>query len=115
MGNVTAAILGPLGYGNSLGKKGTSTDITFYNMKKGEDILTLIEPTRYPERLAPLFYAVSLAREAIVVVDEINAAFGECLVMLQCAEIKKGYFILRNYIPKEKIENSDQGHKLRKI
>ena len=103
MGNITVAILGALDYGSSLGKKGTSTDITFYNLKKGEDTVTLIEPTRYPERLAPLFYAVSLSKKAIVVVDQIDATFGECLVMLQCADIKSGYIILRNYIPKEKI------------
>ena len=103
MGNITVALLGALDYGNSLGKKGTSTDITFYNIKKGEATVTLIEPTRYPERLAPLFYAVSLSKEAIIVVDQIDATFGESLVMLQCADIKKGYIILRNYIPKEKI------------
>jgi selenocysteine-specific translation elongation factor len=103
MGNITVAVLGAIGYSANLGKKGTSTDITFYNIKKGEDTVTLIEPERYPERLAPLFYAVSLSKKAIVVVDQIDATFGECLVMLQCAEVKSGYFVLRNYIPKEKI------------
>ncbi len=115
MGNITAAILGALGYGSSLGKKGTSTDITFYNIKKGEDTVTLIEPTRYPERLAPLFYAVSLAKKAIVVVDQIDATFGESLVMLQCSDIKSGYIILRNYIPKEKIEPLLKGTTLEKF
>jgi selenocysteine-specific translation elongation factor len=115
MGNVTVAVLGALGYGSSIGKKGTSTDITFYNLKKGEDTVTLIEPTRYPERLAPLFYAVSLAKKAIVVVDQIDATFGECLVMLQCSGVKTGYFILRNYIPKEKIEPLIRGTSLEKF
>ena len=104
MGNITVAILGSLDYGSSLGKKGTSTDITLYNLKKGEDTVTFIEPTRYPERLAPLFYACALSKKAIVVVDELNATFGEYLVMLQCSDIKSGYIILRNYVPKEKIE-----------
>jgi len=115
MGNITVAVLGALDYGNSLGKKGTSTDITFYNLKKGEATVTLIEPTRYPERLAPLFYAISLSKKAIVVVDEINASFGECLIMLQCADIKSGYIILRNYIPKEKIEPLIKGTNLEKF
>jgi selenocysteine-specific translation elongation factor len=57
MGNLTVAILGKLGYSSNLAKKGTSTDITLYNLKKGEDVITFIEPTRYPDRLAPLFYA----------------------------------------------------------
>jgi selenocysteine-specific translation elongation factor len=77
MGNLTVAVLGAQGYGESLGKKGTSTDITLYNLKKGDDTVTFIEPTRYPERLAPLFYAASLAKKAVVVVDELNAVFGE--------------------------------------
>ena len=115
MGNITVAILGALDYGNSLGKKGTSTDITFYNIKKGEATVTLIEPTRYPERLAPLFYAVSLSKKAIVVVDQVDATFGESLVMLQCADIQSGYIILRNYIPKEKIMPLIKGTALEKF
>ena len=114
MGNITVAILGSLDYGSSLGKKGTSTDITLYNLKKGEDTVTFIEPTRYPERLAPLFYACALAKKAIIVVDEINATFGECLVMLQCSAITSGYIILRNYVPKEKIEALIKGTSLEK-
>jgi selenocysteine-specific translation elongation factor len=112
MGNIIVAILGALDYGSTLAKKGTATDITLYNLKKGEDTVTLIEPTRYPERLAPLFYACALAKEAIIVVDELNATFGEQLVMLQCLEIKTGYIVLRNYIPKEKIQPIIKGTSL---
>ena len=115
MGNVTVAILGALDYASNLGKKGTSTDITLYNLKRGEDTVTFIEPTRYPERLAPLFYACALAKKAIIVVDEINATFGECLVMLQCSDIKSGYIIPRNYVPKEKIEALIKGTSLEKF
>ena len=104
MGNITVAVLGAQGYAGGIGKKGTSTDISLYDIKKGEATITMIEPTRYPERLAPLFYACALATKAIVVVDALTAEFGEQLVMLQCSGIKSGYFVLRNYIPKEKIE-----------
>jgi selenocysteine-specific translation elongation factor len=115
MGNLTVAVLGSLSYGGNLGKKGTSTDITFYNLKKGEDTITFIEPTRYPERLAPLFYAVSLSTKAIIVIDELNATVGEQLVMLQCSSIKDGYIVLRNYIPKEKILPLIKGTSLEKF
>ena len=64
MGNLTVAVLGKQGYSSSLAKKGTSTDITLYNLKKNENTITFVEPTRYPERLAPLFYACSLAKKA---------------------------------------------------
>ena len=104
MGNLTVAVLGKQGYSSSLGKKGTSTDITLYNLKRGEDTVTLIEPTRYPDRLAPLFYACSLAKAAIVVIDELNATIGESLVMLQLCGVSSGYFVLRNYIAPEKVQ-----------
>ena len=96
MGNLMVAVLGVQGYSAAFAKKGTSTDITLYNLKKGEDTVTLVEPTRYPERLAPLFYAASEAKKAVVVVDELNATLGESLVMLQCCGVSSGYFILRN-------------------
>jgi selenocysteine-specific translation elongation factor len=115
MGNLTVAVLGAAEYAGSLGKKGTASDITLYNLKKGEGTVTFIEPTRYPERLAPLFYAVAMAEKAAVVVDELNSTLGECLVMLQCAGVTGGYFILRNYIPQEKITPLIKGTSLEKF
>ena len=109
MGNLIVAVLGVSGYSSTIAKRGTNTDITLYDLKKGEDIITLIEPTRYPERLAPLFFAISEAKKAIVIVDELNSTLGEILVMLQCCSIRSGYFILRNYVPREKVESIIKG------
>ena len=47
MSNLTVAVIGPEDYAQELGKKGTSSDITFYNLKKGSHTLTFLEPTRY--------------------------------------------------------------------
>ena len=109
MSNLTVAVIGPEGYAQDLGKKGTSSDITFYNLKKGDNTITFLEPARYPERLASLFFSVSMAARAILVVDEINAAFGECLIMLDCAGIREGILVLRNYITPEQIAPLIQG------
>jgi selenocysteine-specific translation elongation factor len=103
MSNLTVAILAPQDYAKDLGKKGTTSDITFYNMKKGEATVTLIEPTRYPEKLSSLFYTISLADRIVLVVDEINAAFGESVLMLQCAGKSTGYLVLKNYISLDQI------------
>ncbi|WP_048150242.1 EF-Tu/IF-2/RF-3 family GTPase [Methanolacinia paynteri] len=104
MPNLNVAVLGPHGYAKAIGKAGTESDITFYNLKKGEDTVTIIEPSRYPERVAPLYYAVAMSQSAILVVDAITPEFGECVVMLDCAGIKSGYVILRNYIDKSQID-----------
>jgi selenocysteine-specific translation elongation factor len=103
MTNLNVAILGALDYAKDLGKKGTTSDLSFYNLKKGEDTVTIIEPTRYPERLAPLFYAVSLAKKAILIVDQITPTFGECVIMLDCVGLKDGLVILRNYLSRDQI------------
>ncbi|MDD1668415.1 MAG: elongation factor Tu [Methanomicrobiales archaeon] len=103
MPNLTVAVLGPPEFAKELGKKGTSTDITLYNLKRGGDSVTFIEPTRYPEKVASLFFAVSTADRAIVVVDEVNAAFGETVLMLQCAGVAKGHLILRNYLTRDQL------------
>ncbi|MFA4825950.1 MAG: EF-Tu/IF-2/RF-3 family GTPase [Methanoregula sp.] len=103
MSNLTVAILAPPDYAKDLGKKGTVSDITFYNLKKGDATVTFIEPTRYPEKLSSLFYTVSVSERVVLVVDEINATFGECVLMLQCAGKSSGYLILKNYITPDQI------------
>jgi selenocysteine-specific translation elongation factor len=42
MSNLTVAVLAPPDYAKDLGKKGTASDITFYNLKKGETLLTVL-------------------------------------------------------------------------
>ena len=103
MPNLNVAVIGPEGYAKDLGKIGTISDITFYNQKKDEVTVTLIEPTRYPEKLSSLFYAVSLADTVILVVDEIGPAFGECILLLDCARKDRGLIVLRNFISPEQI------------
>ena len=107
MANLNVAVLGSPGYAREFGKKGTESDITFYNLKKDEDTITLVEPSRYPERLASLFFTASLASiggRAIIVLDELNETLGETVVMLHCAGVKEGYIILRNFITEEQVK-----------
>jgi selenocysteine-specific translation elongation factor len=96
-------ILGASDYGKEIGKKGTTSDLTFYNLKKGENTVTFIEPNRFPERIAPLFYAVSMAHKALLIVDQINPAFGEEVIMLDSIGLKEGIVILKNYLSREQI------------
>ena len=50
---------------SKLGKKGTESDITLYNHKKGETALAVAVPTRYPEKLSPLLFSLYLGNEVI--------------------------------------------------
>ncbi|HTY15889.1 MAG TPA: EF-Tu/IF-2/RF-3 family GTPase [Methanoregulaceae archaeon] len=103
MSNLNVAMLCPPGYSKEIAKPGTASDITFYNLKSGDVTVTMVEPSRYPEKLAPLFFSVSLAEKVVLVIDEINAQLGEMILMLDCADQKSGFLILRNYITPEQV------------
>jgi selenocysteine-specific translation elongation factor len=103
MPNLSVAVIAPIDYSKDLGKKGTSSDITLYDAKRGEATVSFIEASKYPERLAPLFFACSMAESALIVLDEVNAQFGECILMLDSLGVKDGRIILRNFIGPERI------------
>ena len=104
MGNINVALLGEKGYGKEIGKKGTESDITFYNLKKGNDTVTMVEPFGYPDKLSSLFHSISLADFAIFVVSDIDAYLGEQLIAVASAGIEKGAFILKNYHTPDEIK-----------
>jgi len=103
MPNLNVAVIGSPDYTKSLGKKSTASDITFYDLKRDDITVSLAEPTKYPEKLASLFFATSLADVAIVVVEQIGPVFGESVIMLDCVGVKKGYIVTKGYITKEQI------------
>ncbi|HXZ23783.1 MAG TPA: EF-Tu/IF-2/RF-3 family GTPase [Methanomassiliicoccales archaeon] len=103
MPNLSVAVLGPVGLAKDLGKKGTSSDITLYDVKRGQDTVSFIEATKYPERLAPLYYACAMADAALLVVEKIDAQFGESLLMLDVLQRERGYILLRNFITVDQI------------
>jgi selenocysteine-specific translation elongation factor len=113
MPNLNVSVLGSQGYSRALGKKGTESDVTFYNLKRGEDTVTMLEPTRYPEKLASLFYSASFGDLAVIVVERLDAAFGESVLMLTCAGVERGFVVLRNYITPEQIGNFSRGTALK--
>lgn len=103
MANLNVAVLGAPEYAKGLGKKSTSSDFTFYDVKQGENTVTFAEPTKYPDKVASLFYVASMADTALVVVDTIDYVLGETIVMLDALGLKDGSIILRNYITEEQI------------
>lgn len=104
MGNLNIAVLGAKDFAGTVGKKGTVTDMTFYDHKSGTDSFTLIEPSKYPDKLSSLFYSVAMSEFAILVVDKIDSFLGETIVMTDSLGIDKGWIVLRNYIQPEQLK-----------
>jgi len=90
---VTVSVLGSKEYAKNIGKKGTSSDITLYNLKSGDNVVTAVEPCSYPDKLSSLFYAVSMSDFVIFVVNGIDSDFAETVVMLDTLDKREGAFI----------------------
>ncbi|MBE6528388.1 MAG: translation elongation factor 1 alpha-related protein [Thermoplasmata archaeon] len=103
MGNLNIAVLGAKDYAGKIGKKGTVTDMTFYEFKDGHDSFTLIEPSKFPEKLSSLFYSVAMSEFVVLVVDKIDSFLGETIVMVDSLGIDKGFVVLQNYIQPEQL------------
>jgi len=114
MTNLTVAVVGSPDYAKNLGKKSTASDMTFFDIKRGDTTVTFVEPTKYPERLSTLFHAAAMADAAFVVVDEISPTLGETIVMLDCAGVRKGWMLLRNYITPDQVAPFLKGSALEK-
>ena len=103
MGNLNVAVLGAKDLADKIGKRGTITDVTFFEVKRGNDSVTLIEPSKYPEKLTSLFYSAGMSEFAILVVDKIDSFLGESILMADVFKIRNGWIILRNFIQKEQL------------
>ena len=61
MAGMTVAVVGDPLLAVDLGKKGTVSDVSFFNLKRGEVGVTYVEPSRYPERSQSLVTALAMA------------------------------------------------------
>lgn len=98
MSNINVAVIGEEAYARNLGRKGTVSDITFYDFKSpANHTITAIEPSKYPEKMASLFYALSITDFAVIVVNNIDAVLGEMILTADTLGIKTGAFVMKNY------------------
>ena len=88
---------------SKLGKKGSETDMTLYNLKKDDKSLTVASPTKYPDKLPPLLYSLYLGEEVYMVIDKLDRTIGEMMVACQVMDKRKGMIILDNYITADQI------------
>ncbi len=103
MPSLNASVIGSLEYSKQLGKKSGETDVTFYDLKKGETVITLVEPSRYPEKIQSLYFSTAFGEYAVLVTEKIDQYFGESLLMLNAVGVKAGTIVLRNYIQEEQL------------
>jgi len=90
-GNVTA-VLGR-GFAGEFGRKGSVSDVTLYNHKLGDCVLSFVEPSSYPDKVQSLVSSLNMADQVLLKVDAVNAEFGEEVIALDALDMKKGYLV----------------------
>jgi selenocysteine-specific translation elongation factor len=107
--SLNASIIGSPEYSKQLGKKSGETDVTFYDLKKSETVITIVEPSRYPEKIQSLYYAAAFGDHAVLVAEKLDQYFGESLLMINACGIKEGTIVLRNYITEDQLKMFRKG------
>ena len=80
--SINFVCLGQTDFAKELGKKGQSSDITIYDKKKDDKIMTFVIPSGYPDKIQPLITAVNLAEYSIINVNKLDRFLGEQIVAL---------------------------------
>ena len=94
--SINFVCLGQTEFVRELGKKGQSSDITTYDSKKEDRIMTYVIPSGFPDKIQPLITAVNLAEYSIVNVDKLDKFLGEQILALDLMRLDKG-FLLHSY------------------
>lgn len=97
MKSINFVVLGDWSIASELGKKGTVTDMTFYERKSPAGAFSFIAPTSFPEKIQPLVQAIALCEYAILNVKTIDKALGEQIVALDAMGMSKGFIIANGF------------------
>lgn len=115
MKGMTVAILGDADLGAELGKKGAVTDISYFNLKREDTGITYLYPSRYPDKVQSLTYALAMADFVIFCQGKPDKDFGEMVVAVDAFAIENGFFILKDYVQPEEIAPFIKGTTLEKF
>jgi selenocysteine-specific translation elongation factor len=86
-GSVTVAVVGSPGVAKELGKKGTFSDVTLFNEVRDGHATTFVEPTQFPEKLAPLLVTLGMADRCLLVITELTRPVAETIAVVELSEL----------------------------
>jgi len=84
---VTVAVVGAPDVAKELGKKGTSSDVTLFNVVHDDLAVTLVEPTQFPEKFSALVTALAMADRCVLAVTELSRTVAEAIATVDAGEV----------------------------
>lgn len=105
MKDVSVCFIGSNETAKLLANKSSSNDLELSHYAKNDEILTVIRPIGFPEKIKPLIQAVNMSEYVIVEINEVNKYLGEVIILLDLLN-KKGEFLisLNKQFLKEQVE-----------
>src|SRR3989338_3329524 len=109
MKSVNFTLLGDESVAGSLGKKGTSTDITIYDRKDSDTIRTFTCPTSCPEKIQALFQAINMGEYSIFYATKLDKFVGEQILALDMLKKTEGILCHSYDVDKTKLLEMVEG------
>lgn len=105
MRDIAICFIGSNETAKMLGNKATTNDLELSHYNKGDEILTIIRPIGFPEKIKPLIQAVNMSEYVIIEINEVNKYLGEVIILLDLLG-KKGEFLIsiNKQFVKEQVE-----------
>lgn len=100
METVTVCLAGPPEVAAKVAKKGTESDFTLYNLKKGDTVLVVTTGTK-PEKPSAFLCTASMADAGVLVAERLDAALGEAIVAFDLLRIRAGFILPRGLAPEQ--------------
>ncbi|MCX8198029.1 MAG: EF-Tu/IF-2/RF-3 family GTPase [Candidatus Micrarchaeota archaeon] len=85
-----------------LGKKASEADFSTYSRKQGDEVLCVYHPAKYPGKIQPLLYCLSLCDVAYIRPEAIGKTAGEMLVA--AAHFPAKLIVVADLVGKEELE-----------
>jgi len=111
----SVALLNAGEFARELGKKGTSTDFTIYDIKQGNNIFGFFDPHQYPDKIQSLANVLMLTDFTILVVKQLDMPLGEMVIALDLMKKDKGLVIFDEYVEKDKFAAMVKGTSVEKF
>lgn len=104
MDSFNFVILGDTSLASELGKKGTSSDITIFDRKTGDKIITYCIANTYPEKLQPLLQSIAMSEYAILNISKLDSLLGEQIIAVDTFGITNGFILYDYGVDLEKVK-----------
>lgn len=94
--SLNIAVLGSNEILNEFGKRGTLSDIVFYDRKLNDRIFTFIAPISFPDKIQTLPQVLNMADFVVLNITQLDKYFAEQIIAINSLDMRNG-FLLHSY------------------